>query len=83
MAPAMPSVREFRLRHTLANGVPGVLAALLLASYLAALLQFDAASLAEFRWAVVAALAVLAPLGHFMERRAARDVVHALAATAA
>jgi methyl-accepting chemotaxis protein len=83
MAPAMPSVSEFRLRHTLANGVPGVLAALLLASYLAALLQFDAASLAAFRWAVVAALAVLAPLGHFMERRAARDVVHALAATAA
>jgi methyl-accepting chemotaxis protein len=83
MAPAMPSVGEFRLRHTLANGVPGVLAALLLASYLAALLQFDAASLSAFRWAVLAALAVLAPLGHFMERRAARDVVRALAATAA
>jgi len=80
--PALPSVREFRLRHTLANGVPGVLAALLLASYLAALLHFDPASRRAFAWAVLAALAVLAPLGHFMERRAQRDVSRALARAA-
>ena len=81
--PALPSVRDFRLRHTLANGVPGVLAALLLAAYLAALLHFDPASRRAFGWAVLAALAVLAPLGHFMERRAQRDGVRALAAAAA
>ena len=80
--PAMPSVREFRWRHTLANGVPGVLAALLLAAYLAALLHFDPASRRAFAWAVVAALAVLAPLGHFMERRAQRDVARALVSVA-
>ena len=80
--PAMPSVREFRWRHTLANGVPGVLAALLLAAYLGALLHFDPDSRRAFAWAVVAALAVLAPLGHFMERRAQRDVVRALVSVA-
>ncbi len=80
--PALPTVRVFRLRHTLANGVPGVLAALLLASYLAALLQFDVASQHAFGWAVIAALTVLSPLGHFMERRAQRDLVRALAAEA-
>jgi methyl-accepting chemotaxis protein len=82
MIPALPSVRTFRIRHTLANGVPGVLAALLLASYLAALLEFDAASAHAFRWAVIVALAVLAPLGHWMERRAQRGVVRALVADA-
>jgi methyl-accepting chemotaxis protein len=79
---ALPSIRAFRLRHSLANGLPGVLAALLLGSYLAALLQFDAASLRAFGFAVVAALAVLTPLGHWMERRAQRDVVRALAGEA-
>jgi len=77
--PALPNVRSFRLRHSLANGVPGGLAALLLGSYLAALLQFDAASLHAFALAVVAALVVVTPLGHWMERRAQRDVVRALA----
>jgi methyl-accepting chemotaxis protein len=79
---ALPSVREFRLRHTLANGVPGVLAALLLAGYLAALLHFDAASRGAFGWAILVALAVLTPLGQWMERRAQREVVRALAAAA-
>jgi methyl-accepting chemotaxis protein len=79
---ALPSVREFRLRHTLANGVPGTLAAVLLTAYLAALLRFDSASRTAFLWAILVALAVLTPLGQWMERRAQREVVRALAAAA-
>jgi methyl-accepting chemotaxis protein len=80
---ALPSVRQFRLRHTLANGVPGTLAAVLLAAYLAALLRFDPASRSAFGWAILVALGVLTPLGQWMERRAQRDVVRALAAAEA
>ncbi len=83
MERALPSVASFRVRHTLANGLPGLLAAVLLTSYLAALLQLDPASLRAFGWSVLITLAVLTPLGHVMERHAQRDVVRALAANAA
>jgi methyl-accepting chemotaxis protein len=81
-AHALPSVRQFRLRHTLANGVPGTLGAALLTAYLAALLRFDAVSFHAFLWAIVVAGGVLTPLGQWMERRAQRDVVRALTAAA-
>jgi hypothetical protein len=76
-------VASFRVRHTLANGMPGVLGGTLLAGYLTALLQLDPPSLRAFAFAALAALCVLTPLGHLMERRAQRDVLKALAAEAA
>ena len=83
MSPAaLPSVTAFRIRHTLVNGLPGTLAAVLVGSYLAALLQFDPESQRAFTHAVLIALAVLTPLGHWMERRAQRGVVTALARAA-
>ena len=80
---ALPSVASFRVRHTLANGLPGVLTGMLVAGYLAALLQLDPPSLHAFALAALAALCIMTPLGHVMERRAQRDVVRALAAEAA
>ncbi len=78
----LPSVASFRVRHTLANGLPGTLAAVVLITYLAALLQLDPASRRAFAWSVGVALLVMTPLGHWMERRAQRDVVRTLAAAA-
>ena len=82
-ARVLPSVASFRLRHALANGLPGTLTGVLVAAYLAALLQLDPASRRAFAYAVLAALGVMTPLGHFMERRAQRDLVRALTAEAA
>ena len=79
----LPSVASFRVRHTLANGLPGVLAGMLVAGYLTALLQLDPPSLRALAFAALATLCVLTPLGQLMERRAQRDVVKALAAEAA
>jgi methyl-accepting chemotaxis protein len=73
-----PSARAFRTRHALTNALPGVLAGGLVAVYLAALLRLDAATLRLLLWGAFVALAVLTPLGHWLERRAQRDVVRAL-----
>ena len=47
-ARVLPSVASFRLRHALANGLPGTLTGVLVAAYLAALLQLDPASRRAF-----------------------------------
>ena len=73
-----PSARAFRTRHTLTNALPGVLAGGLVAVYLAALLRLDAATLRVLLGGAFAALALMTPLGHWLERRAQRHVVQAL-----
>jgi methyl-accepting chemotaxis protein len=75
---SLPTPRAFRARHALANALPGVLAGGLVAVYLAALLQLDAAALEALLWGAGAALLWLTPLGHVLERTAQRDLVRAL-----
>ena len=76
----LPSVASLQRRHALANSAPGVLTGLLVAGYLAVLLPLDPSSERALLRAALAALCILTPLGHLMERRAQRDVVRALAA---
>ncbi|MGH7286433.1 MAG: hypothetical protein ACREI8_00220, partial [Myxococcota bacterium] len=74
-----PTPRAFRVRHVFANALPGVLAGSLVAVYLAALLQLDEEAKRALLWGALAALVSMTPLGHWLERRAQRDVVRALA----
>jgi methyl-accepting chemotaxis protein len=82
VSPRLPGAGAFRVRHALVNAVPSVLAGGLVTAYLAALLQFDDATLRLLLGGAAATLAVLAPLGHVLERRAQRDVLRALAGEA-
>ncbi len=79
--PAMTATR-FRVRHSLANGLPGLAVGGLVAIYLGALLEWDAETLRTLGWCAVVAASVMMPLGNWLERRAHRDVVRALEAEA-
>jgi methyl-accepting chemotaxis protein len=78
VTPRPQSPSAFRARHALANALPGVLAGGLVAVYLAALLQLDAATLRALLSGACGALLLMTPLGHVLERSAQRDVVRAL-----
>lgn len=76
--PPIASGREFRRRFTAASGVPGTLGAVVLAGYIAAVVDLGRDGWVQMAWVVAVASVVMTVVAQWLQRRASRDIEHAL-----
>ncbi len=76
--PPIASGREFRKKFTAASGVPGTIGAVVLGAYIAAVVDLGRDGWVQMAWIVAVAAVVMTIVAQWMQRRASRDIEHAL-----
>jgi methyl-accepting chemotaxis protein len=76
--PPIPSGREFRKRFTATAVVPGTIGALLLAAYIAAVVDLGRDGWVQMGWLVGLSTIAITMFAQWMQRIADADIVHAL-----